>query len=77
LGHQLGRAVHDGGAIIGPKWERYGKTAEMKLEAGNVFTLELEINLPGIGCVGLEEDVLIVDGGARFLCPRQLELIVV
>jgi Xaa-Pro aminopeptidase len=76
LGHQLGRGVHDGGAIIGPKWERYGRTPTILLEAGNVFTLELEINLPGIGCVGLEEDVLITDGGAEFLCPRQLELIV-
>ena len=77
LGHQLGRAVHDGGAIIGPKWERYGKTPEMELEPGNIFTLELEIILPGIGCVGLEEDVLITTGETRFLCPRQLELIVI
>lgn len=77
LGHQLGRAVHDGGAILGPKWERYGAMPSVELEAGNIFTLELEINLPGLGCVGLEEDVLIEESGARFLCPRQLELIVV
>jgi Xaa-Pro aminopeptidase len=76
LGHQLGRAVHDGGAMIGPKWERYGTTPTLKIEAGNVFTLELEIVLPGIGCVGLEEDVVITEQGARFLCPRQLELAV-
>ncbi len=77
LGHQLGRAVHDGGAILGPKWERYGRTPETELEAGNIFTLELEINLPGIGCVGLEEDVLIDTAETVFLCPRQLELTVV
>ncbi len=77
LGHQLGRDVHDGGALIGPKWERYGLTPSMTLEENNVFTLELEIELPGIGCVGLEEDVLITESGAHFLCPRQEELIVV
>jgi len=77
LGHQLGRDVHDGGAIIGPQWERYGVTPGLPLEEGNVFTLELEINLPGIGCVGLEEDVEITIDGARFLCPRQLELTII
>ena len=59
------------------KWERYGTMPSVELEPGSVFTLELEINLPGIGCVGLEEDVLVEEGGAKFLCPRQLELIVV
>ncbi len=76
LGHQVGRDVHDGGGIIGPKWERYGKTPEIELEVGNVSTLELEINLPGIGCVGLEEDICVTEDGARFLCPRQKELMV-
>ncbi len=76
LGHQLGRSVHDGGAILGPKWERYGRTPTIPVEAGNVFTLELEIMLPGIGCVGLEEDVCVTENGARFLCPPQRELYV-
>ncbi|MDX9857265.1 MAG: Xaa-Pro peptidase family protein [candidate division Zixibacteria bacterium] len=76
LGHQLGRSVHDGGAIIGPEWERYGSTPMMPLEENNVFTLELEILLPGIGCVGLEEDVRVTGRGAEFLCPRQVELII-
>lgn len=74
LGHQLGRSVHDGGAIIGPLWERYGVTPSIPLEESNVFTLELEIILPGIGCVGLEEDVCVTEKGARFLSPRQMEL---
>jgi Xaa-Pro aminopeptidase len=74
LGHQLGRGVHDGGAIIGPKWERYGGTPSIEFEEGNVFTLELEIILPGIGCVGLEEDMCITSSGAEFLCQRQMEL---
>lgn len=74
LGHQLGRAVHDGGAIIGPRWSRYGRSSVEPLEENNVFTLELEIMLPDIGCVGLEEDVVITASGAEFLCPRQMEL---
>ncbi len=48
----------------------------IELEGGNIFTLELEINLPGIGCVGLEEDALITQSETRFLCPRQMELTV-
>ncbi len=76
LGHQLGRSVHDGGAILGPQWERYGNTPNIPLEEGNVLTLELEILLPGIGCVGLEEDVVITSEGARFLSLQQMELAV-
>ena len=76
LGHQLGRSVHDGGAIIGPKWDRYGRTPSIPLEENNLFTLELEIVLPGIGCVGLEEDIIVTPRGGRFLSPRQLELMI-
>jgi Xaa-Pro aminopeptidase len=74
LGHQVGRSVHDGGGILGPQWERYGDTPLIAIEPGNVFTLELEIMLPGIGCVGLEEDVAIETDNTRFLCERQLQL---
>lgn len=77
LGHQLGRSVHDGGGLIGPKWERYGRTPEVSLEENNVFTLELEIMLPGIGCVGLEEDMRVTDKGARFFGTRQMELLTI
>ena len=74
LGYQLGRDGHDRGAIIGPEWERYGITPTIQLEQNNVFTLELEIFLPGIGCVGLEEDICVTKTGAEFLSPRQMEL---
>ena len=77
LGHQLGRDVHDGGALIGPKWERYGNAPMIPLELNNIFTLELEIILPGIGCVGLEEDIIVTENGAEYLCPRQTELVII
>ena len=76
LGHQLGRDVHDGGALIGPRWERYGNAPMIPLEENNAFTLELEIILPGIGCVGLEEDIIVTNTGGKFISPRQTELII-
>ncbi len=76
LGHQIGRSVHDGASIVGPKWERYGKTTSIPLEERNVFTVEFGIELDGIGYVGLEEDLVITEKGGQFLCPPQTELIV-
>ncbi len=74
-GHQVGRSAHDGGAILGPRWERYGRTPYYELEPGNVFTLELGIdNLDGRGYLGLEEMVLVTESGCEFLSDPQLEL---
>ena len=77
LGHQLGRAVHDGAAIVGPLWPRYGRLGAIPLEANNTFTVELGIPLEGIGYMGLEEDLIVTPEGGRFLGPRQLELPVI
>jgi len=77
LGHQIGRSVHDGAAIVGPKWKRYGIMPQIPLEENNVFTVELGIELEGIGYVGLEEDLAVTENGGKFLCPRQTELIVI
>ncbi len=77
LGHQIGRSVHDGAAVVGPKWPRYGNTTSIPLELNNVFTVEFGIPLDGIGYVGLEEDLVVTETGGQFLCPRQTELIIV
>jgi Xaa-Pro aminopeptidase len=77
LGHQIGRSVHDGAAIVGPKWKRYGSTPEIPLEEGNTFTVELGIVLDNIGYVGLEEDLVVTENGGKFLCPRQTELAII
>ncbi|MBN1983872.1 MAG: aminopeptidase P family protein [Chitinivibrionales bacterium] len=77
LGHQIGRAVHDGAAVVGPAWKRYGTSTSIALEEGNCFTVELGIAVEKIGYVGLEEDLVVTASGGRFLCPAQTELVII
>jgi Xaa-Pro aminopeptidase len=77
VGHQIGRTVHDGSTLLGPRWERYGKTPFGIVEANNCFTLELGVQVPGYGLVSLEEDVLVTNNGLEWLGKPQTELIVV
>jgi Xaa-Pro dipeptidase len=71
LGHQVGRMAHDGGAILGPRWERYGKTPMLPVERDQVFTLELGVVVEGRGYLGLEEMVMVTEGGIEWLSERQ------
>jgi Xaa-Pro aminopeptidase len=77
LGHHLGRAVHDGGGTLGPRWERYGETPFETVREGSVYTLEPSLIVEGHGLVSLEEDVVVEANGARFLSrfPRELPIL--
>jgi Xaa-Pro aminopeptidase len=77
VGHHIGRTVHDGSTLLGPRWERYGKTPFGIVEANNCFTLELGVQVPGYGLVSLEEDVLVTDAGVEWLGKVQTEVTVV
>ena len=74
LGHQLGRAAHDGGALLAPLWERYGDAPRGLVEEGQVYTLEYGAPVPGRGYIGLEEDVLVTADGLEWLSTPQREL---
>ncbi|MCK4762472.1 MAG: aminopeptidase P family protein [Candidatus Aminicenantes bacterium] len=73
LGHQVGRVAHDGGALLGPDWERYGELPFMPLEEGQVFTIEPRLYIPQ-GVVTIEEMVVITKDGAEWLSPPQEEI---
>lgn len=74
LGHLLGRSAHDGATVLGPRWEKYAGICEMVVEAGNIFTLELHVQIPGRGIMSLEEDVLVTENGVTYLSRPQTTL---
>jgi Xaa-Pro dipeptidase len=74
LGHQVGRLAHDGGAVLGPRWDRYGRMPSQPLQAAQVFTLELGVMVPAHGYLGLEEMVRVTETGCEWLTDRQLLL---
>jgi Xaa-Pro aminopeptidase len=72
VGHQLGRATHDGVPGLGRRREG---APEWFIEAGNVFTAEgLETFIEGRGWISLEDDVLVTAAGPEVLTTQQREL---
>ncbi|MBL1213939.1 MAG: aminopeptidase P family protein [Ignavibacteriae bacterium] len=77
LGHQVGRVAHDGGSLLGPKWERYGNIVYLPIEVGNVFTIEPRLTIPGYGIATMEEIVWVTEDGCEFLSEPQTEIYLV
>jgi Xaa-Pro aminopeptidase len=74
FGHHVGRVAHDGAGVLGPRWPRYGAMPEVLIEPNNVFAVEMGLEVPGYGVIGLEEEAVVEEGGARFLSRPQREL---
>ncbi len=74
FGHHVGRVAHDGATVLGPRWDRYGQTPYGRVEAGNVFAVELGAPVEGRGWIYLEENVLVTEEGIEWLSEPQTEL---
>ena len=74
FGHHVGRVAHDGSGVLGPRWPRYGTMPNVLIEPDNVFAVEMDLDVPGYGVIGLEEEAVVEEKGARFLSTPQREL---
>jgi Xaa-Pro aminopeptidase len=77
LGHQIGRAAHDGAGLLCPRWERYGTKPDAIVEAGQCYTIEPRVNVPGHGVATMEEIVVVTKDGVRYLSKPQTEIMLI
>ncbi len=76
-GHQVGRYTHDGGTLLGPRWERYGTAPYEIIEENMVFTIEPTILFENDYSILTEEIILVKEDGAEFLSDRQEEIVLI
>jgi Xaa-Pro aminopeptidase len=77
LGHQVGKAAHDGGGGLFPQWEKYGDLPFLKIEESQVYTIEPRLYVEGYGTATIEEEVVVTKTGCEFLSKPQKELILI
>jgi Xaa-Pro aminopeptidase len=77
LGHQIGREAHDGGGLLGPKWDRYGNLPNQSIEKNQLYTLEPRLIIEDYGIATIEEIVTVTENGCEFLSPRQKDIYLV
>jgi Xaa-Pro aminopeptidase len=70
-GHQIGRAAHDGGGGLMPRWERYGNTPMLPIETGQCFTIEPRLTVEGHGVATCEDIVVVEEQGSSYLSRPQ------
>lgn len=75
LGHQVGRLAHDGGALLAPRWDRYGNLPFIPIEVDNTFTIEPRLTIDGFGIATIEEKIVVTANGCKFMSPPQKEII--
>lgn len=72
FGHEIGRYAHDGGTLLGPRWEPYGEAPSTTVRAGEVYSIELGV-ATDYGYVGLEEMVEVTPEGPEYVLEPQRE----
>ncbi|MBN1130103.1 MAG: aminopeptidase P family protein [Chitinispirillaceae bacterium] len=77
LGHQVGRFAHDGTALLGPAWDKYGERPFKRLEENMVFAVEPRATVVDRGIMTVEDMALVTRTGAQWLSNRQKELVLV
>ncbi|MCK9458892.1 MAG: M24 family metallopeptidase [Proteobacteria bacterium] len=77
LGHQIGRAAHDGAGLLCPRWERYGTKPDAIVEAGQCYTIEPRVNVKDHGVATMEEIVVVTEDGVRYLSKPQTEIMLI
>jgi Xaa-Pro aminopeptidase len=73
-GHAVGRATHEIGPMLSPRWrERYGRTMEKELATGMVFTIEPSVKGED-GVCNIERELLLTEKGAEPFSTPEDEL---